>query len=157
MSDSLTERRRFLSSGTVAIGGLAVAGTAQAAAARKPVASLRELESGKPVSFNYPGDEPAYVIDLGHPTPGGVGPKKSIVAFSALCQHMGCPVQHDAKSGHFVCPCHASVFAPERGGQAIEGPSTRGLPVVRLALDGDQIHAVGIEGGTVYGRACNKA
>lgn len=157
MSESLTERRRFLSSGTVALGSLAVTGTAQAGPVRKPVVTLRELEPGKPVSFNYPGDEPAYVIDLGHSTPGGIGPRKSIVAYSALCQHMGCPVQHDAKSGHFVCSCHASVFAPERGGQVIEGPSTRGLPVVRLALDGDRIVAVGIEGGVVYGRACNKA
>src|SRR5271156_5077432 len=51
--------------------------------------------------FNYPlRNEPNFLLNLA-PAPGtsdgatnvvgGVGPQKSIVAFSAICQHLGCP------------------------------------------------------------------
>ncbi len=156
MQETKITRRRFVQGGGVVMGALALP-SAQAADARKSVARLRDVQPGKPVAFAYPEAEPAYLIDLGKPTPGGIGPKRSIVAFSALCQHMGCPTNYDAKTGHFVCPCHASVFDSARNGACIEGPSTRGLPRISLRLEGDAIYATGVEGGVVYGRACNHA
>lgn len=149
-------RRVFLTAGAATLGGAALAQTNNAEAAPKTVAPLTNVQPGKPVGFNYPGDEPAYLVDLGREVAGGVGPKRSIVAYSALCQHMGCPVNYDDKTGHLVCPCHASRFDPARNGDAIEGPSTRGLPRIQLRLSGDAIQAVGIENGVVYGRACNQ-
>lgn len=149
-------RRIFLTAGAATLGGAALALAGGAEAAPSTVARLADVQPGKPVSFNYPGDEPAYLVDLGRAVAGGIGPKRSIVAYSALCQHMGCPVNYDDKTGHLVCPCHASRFDPAMNGDAVEGPSTRGLPRIRLRLSGDAIQAVGIEQGVVYGRACNQ-
>lgn len=46
------------------------------------------------------------------------------------CPHLGCLTSWDATSGHFVCPCHGSVFA--RDGARLAGPATRGLRYVTL-------------------------
>lgn len=157
-----SKRREILTTGIVtALTALAASGPSTAAGAttgaRKKVADLKEFKPGQPVAFTYPQDEAAVALDVGRAMPGGVGPNKSIVAFSALCQHMGCPVAFDPKSDKLVCPCHSSVFDPALGGQCIEGPSTRGLPRVVLRVEGPAVYATGIEGGVVYGRACNRA
>ena len=157
MQQTKLTRRGFTLAGGAAVGALAVPTAAQAAPVKKRVAALVDIKVGEPTAFSYPDNEPAYLVDLGHAQAGGVGPKRSLVAYSALCQHMGCPVNFDAKTDHFVCPCHASVFDPARNGEVLEGPSTRGLPRIRLRVDGDAVYAVGIEHGIVYGRACNQS
>ena len=161
MSES-TNRRGALNLGiaaAIATAGSVAMTSAQAApgSKRKKVADLAAIRPGQPVSFTYPQDEAAIAIDMGHPMPGGIGPTKSIIAYSALCQHMGCPVSYDTKSSHLVCPCHASVFDPARSGQCIEGPSTRGLPRITLKVEGATVYATGVEGGVIFGRACNNA
>ncbi len=155
MQHSKLTRRRFMLAGGAAMGVLAAPAAIQAAPVRKRVAALANIRVGEPVAFTYPDDEPAFLVDLGRPQLGGAGPKRSLVAYSALCQHMGCPVNFDARTGHFVCPCHASRFDPARNGDALEGPSTRGLPRIHLRVDGDAVYAVGVADGLVYGRACN--
>jgi len=123
---------------------------------RKKVAELNKLKPLKPITFNYPDEEsPAILIDMGEPAYMGVGPRRSIVAFSSLCQHMGCPVQFDSKERLLVCPCHLSMFDPARGGVCIEGPAISRLPIVALEISGNDIFAVGIAQGVVYGRAKN--
>ena len=154
MQQTKLTRRGFVLAGGAAVGSLALP-AAQAAPVKKRVARLADIKVGEPTAFSYPGDEPAYLIDLGHAVPGGVGPKRALAAYSALCQHLGCPVNYDAKTGHFICPCHASVYDPAKNGDALEGPTTRGLPRIKLHVDGDAVYAVGIEHGLVYGRACN--
>ena len=153
-----SSRRLFLGAGaaaaTVAANGIAVASPAPAS---KKIAKLSELKPGEAVSFTYPQDEAAVLIDLGRRVGGGIGPQGSVVAFSALCQHMGCPVNFEAQRSQLVCSCHASVFDPARGGDCIEGPSTRGLPRIALKIEGDTVFATGITGGLVYGRGCNRA
>lgn len=160
MQQSKLSRRHFILAdgaavGALAVGALAVPATAQAAPVKKRVAALADIKFGEPTAFSYPGDEPAYLVDLGRAQSGGAGPKRSLVAYSALCQHKGCPVSFDAKTSHFVCPCHASVFDPAKNGDVLEGPSTRGLPRIHLRVEGDAVYAVGVEHGLVYGRACN--
>lgn len=147
-------RRGFVLAGGAAVGSLAFS-AAQAAPVKRRVARLADIKVGEPTAFTYPGDAPAYLVDLGRAIARGAGPKRSLVAYSALCQHMGCPVNFDTKTGHFVCPCHASVFDPAKNGDALEGPTPRGLPRINLRVDGDAVYAVGIEHGLVYGRACN--
>lgn len=153
-----SSRRLFLGAGavaaTAAATGIATAATSPTA---KKVAAVSDLKPGQPVSFTYPQDEAAVLIDLGRRVNGGIGAQGSIVAYSALCQHMGCPVTFEAKRSQLVCPCHASVFDPARGGDCIEGPSTRGLPRITLKIEGDSVFATGIAGGLVYGRGCNRA
>jgi arsenite oxidase small subunit len=155
MQDAKLTRRRFMLAGGAVAGVLAIPAGVQAAPAKKQVARLADIKVGEPTAFSYPGDEPAYVVDLGRAVAGGAGPKRSLVAYSALCQHMGCPVNYNARTGHFVCPCHASVFDPNKNGDVLEGPSTRGLPRIHLRVAGDAVYAVGVEQGLVYGRACN--
>ena len=155
MQQSKLIRRHVMLVGGAAVGALALPSTGEAAPPKKQVARLADIKVGEPTAFSYPGDEPGYLVDMGRAVAGGAGPKRSLVAYSALCQHMGCPVNYDAKTGHFVCPCHASVFDPNKNGDCVEGPSTRGLPRIHLRVVGDTVYAVGVEQGLVYGRGCN--
>ena len=66
--------------------------------------------------------------------PTGVGPNWSIVAFSTLCQHMGCAVTYQRERRELVCPCHQSRYDPERLASIIQGVATRALPRVLLEV-----------------------
>lgn len=69
---------------------------------------------------------------------------------------MGCPVAYDASARTFKCPCHFSVFDPEKSGQMVIGQATENLPTIALeynAKDGS-IRAVAVE-GLIYGRQAN--
>jgi len=162
MSNSL-QRREFLKRGGVITAGAAVASTvsgprveAAGHAKRVVVAALKDIKPNTPIEFAYPAEEPAALLDMGRPVEGGVGPDRSIVAFSTLCQHMGCPLEYKETSATFFCGCHASAFDPAKGGNAFEGPSTRGLPRIALSITPEgQVVATGVASGLVYGRACN--
>jgi len=96
--------------------------------------------------------------------PGGVGPNKSIVAYSAICQHLGCqppeihfyPPKYLAPGGqvpNFLptvayqaavsagassvihCDCHGSTYDPSKGAAVLTGPTLRPLPYVELYWD----------------------
>lgn len=98
--------------------------------------------------------------------PGGVGPNKSIVAYSAICQHLGCqppeihfyppkyltpggtvpnflpPVAYQAAQSANAasvihCDCHGSTYDPWRGAAVLTGPTLRPLPYVELYWDQD--------------------
>jgi menaquinol-cytochrome c reductase iron-sulfur subunit len=43
-----------------------------------------------------------------------------IVVFSRSCTDLGCPLEYDAGSGCFLCPCHGGIFAQD--GQRLAGP-----------------------------------
>jgi arsenite oxidase small subunit len=152
-------RRKFLKQGGgLAVGAVALATgvvAAEASEKRQKIISMQKLKPNEAISFEYPGKSAAILIDLGKPVAGGIGPNKSIVAFSALCQHMGCTVDYKSKNNTLVCPCHASVFDVSRNGVTTEGPSTRGLPQISLTISSGNIYATGIMSGLVYGRACN--
>lgn len=158
MSQTSVDRRHLLRiAGSAAAGaavGTAVAESA-AAASRVPIVALADLRPLEPVSFDYPEGAPALLVDLGRPVEGGVGPNRSILAVSTLCQHMGCPVSFEAESRELVCHCHGSRYALERGGAAVEGAATRGLPRIALAIENGRIVATGVAEGVVYGFACH--
>ena len=123
---------------------------------RVKVADLAGLVPLQPVSFSYPDEgSPAILLDMGRPTYMGVGPKKSIVAYSALCQHLGCPTAFDPKEKLLVCPCHISLYDPARGGICLEGPAISRLPRIVLEVAGGSLYAVGVAYGLIYGRASN--
>lgn len=56
-------------------------------------------------------------------------------AIDAVCPHLGCLVEHQAKGG-FVCPCHASRF--DAAGVALNGPATQPLQALHLWFDQEQ-------------------
>ena len=91
-----------------------------------------------------------YLVDLGHAVPKGVGPKKSIVAYSFLCQHMGCPVTYQAQDPRVRLPCHQSRYDPERLGSIIQGVAMPPLPRVLLQVKQGAVWAVGVD-GLIYG------
>ncbi len=101
-------RRELLAAGAVT--GVAVAAQSERAEAAYPRARIIDLDRlrvNRPVVFRYPlRAQPNVLLDLGGPVPAGVGPNRSIVAFSTLCQHMGCAVTYQRERRELVCPCH---------------------------------------------------
>jgi Rieske Fe-S protein len=58
-----------------------------------------------------------------------------IVAFSAICTHLGCSVIAQPNAdGHIACPCHGSVFDPKDKAKVLHGPAGRPLPSLPIAL-----------------------
>lgn len=116
------------------------------------VGNANQLSAGKPISFNYPdAGSPAWLLKLKAPAYEGIGPDRSIVAFSGICTHMGCPVAF--KGGRFICPCHYSMFDPAKNGVPYQGLASDYLPQIKLRIDaasGD-IHADGMS-GLIWGR-----
>lgn len=123
---------------------------------QKSIAQFSDLATNQPLSFTYPdADSPCLLLKLGTPVLGGVGPDQDIVAYSALCTHMGYPVTYHTESRTFRCPGHFSIFDPEKAGQQVCGQATEALPHIELSVaDDGAIRAVGIQ-GHLYGRLSN--
>jgi ubiquinol-cytochrome c reductase iron-sulfur subunit len=63
---------------------------------------------------------------------------KSIVAYSKICTHVGCPVAlYEETTHHILCPCHQSTFDAANGANVIFGPAARALPQLPLTVDAD--------------------
>ena len=125
------------------------------------------------IVFNYPLDnEPNLLLNLPSAVPGGIGPNGSLVAFSAVCQHLGCipPFISYYPAGScnnfnngqaFIhCVCHGSTYnpnvsAPGGGAAIITGPAQSALPQVILLWDQttDQVFAAGEVGPPVKGHS----
>ena len=154
-------RRSLLTAGVVgSVAATAGATTAEAKGQAYPrlrVISLDRLKVNRAHTFDYPlNGQLSVLIDLGRRVPGGVGPKRSIVAYSALCQHMGCPVAYRRQSRELFCPCHQTRYDPERLGSIIQGLAMRPLPKIRLQVRNGAVFAVGVD-GLIYGRRRNLA
>jgi Rieske Fe-S protein len=124
--------------------------------------------------FNYPlRNEPNFLLNLypadGNPpsatnygaqnVPFGVGTHGSIVAYSAICQHLGCPApaisfyppKTCAKSFgqltfYLHCSCHGSTYDAANSAANLTGPAVLPLPQVVLEADPGtgQIYATGM-------------
>lgn len=97
-------------------------GTALAVASSVPV--------GQALAFTNPADgNPAWVV---HPT------GNRFVAFSAVCTHLGCPVQYEPSTVEFICPCHGGVY-DARNGQVIQGPPPGPLAAIAVQVVNGEI------------------
>lgn len=161
----LTRKQMLAGGGILVAGGGAAAGIAIATHGggggggypRAKIAKKGDLQAGKAVEFGYPlKGQKNMLLDMGDAVPGGVGDNSSIVAYSILCQHMGCPVGYEEADKHFICPCHQTLYDPARDGYVIQGVAQRPLPRVQLEIDGDDIVAVGID-GLIFGYRDNLA
>ncbi len=120
---------------------------------------MSQLQTDVPVSFNYPHEDLSslsFMVKLGVPAGGGVGPDSDIVGFSTLCTHMGGDLSDTETSylkDHKVvgpCPLHLTTFDLTRYGMVVAGHATESLPQVVLEVNGDDIYATGIL-GLLYG------
>ena len=173
-------RRNFLKAAVAVSAILAVGGVASVAKAvsnpaagatsggfpKVKIANISDLKLNTPLNFNYPLDnEPNILLKLGQKADGGVGPDGDIVAFSQICQHLGCIYGFEApgdspdcntsyQAGGPVgyCCCHGSIYDLLHGAKVIGGPAPRPEPQVTLEIDpsGD-IYATGMSPPTIFG------
>jgi len=131
------------------------------------VANIADLEEDSAVNFNYPLEEtPNILIKLGQASTGGVGPDSDIVAFSQICQHLGCiygfipPGSSPNCNGSYTasgplgyCCCHGSVYDLVNGAKVIGGPAPRSVPQVILSFDSatGNIYATGMTSPCIFG------
>lgn len=153
--------------------------------------SPESLVAGEPYLFFYPFiTTPCFLIDLGQQTKaatndlsdkdgnsylwqGGVGPNKSLVAYSAICTHkMSHPAReisfinyrHD-KTAYFSlegkseersqvisCCSERSVYDPRDGARVLAGPASQPLAAIEIEYDQStgELHAIGSYGGDMY-------
>ena len=70
------------------------------------------------------------------------GTAHGIVAYSAICTHLGCTVRfseepmEQAPFPHIHCPCHGAMFNPQRGCTVLGGPAPRPLPQLPITVNG---------------------
>lgn len=132
------------------------------------VANVSSLQVNTPVSFNYPlTTTPNLLVKLGQKVPNGVGPDGDIVAFSSVCQHLGCiygflaPGSSPSCNSSFkasgpvgYCCCHAGVYDFANGAKVLSGPPPNPVPGVVLEFDdttGD-IYATAMTAPVIFGK-----
>ena len=185
------ERRRFLTACAAVAGGSQVGALTEAWAAapkRYPRARLIDIHGDPIVAgrlaartnyvFNYPyAGTPCFLLDLGQSVAparellradgsvyawsGGVGPARSIVAYSAICAHkLAYPTREvsfirfqadrsptsDANVIH--CCADHSVYDPSAGARVVSGPAPQPLAAILLEYEPerDALAAVGTVG-----------
>lgn len=169
----LISRREFLRLGGAAVIGLtlppvllrpgmpATLSARRADYPRQLIGQLSALPPGEPVAFQYPWEHAAaanFLIDLGRPAGGGIGPGQSVVAFNSFCTHQGGRLAGQVHGDIGVagpCPLHWTTFDLTRHGMVISGHATLGLPQIVLEADGEDIYAVGVQ-GLIFGYYDNK-
>jgi arsenite oxidase small subunit len=141
--------------------------------------SLRTLEN---YVFHYPFEAtPVFLLDLGKPAPprslstktrdayawpGGVGIKRSVVAYSAICAHKlvyptrdvsfisfrRTRAQRGVQDQLIHCCADHSQYDPARGAEVLSGPASQPLCAVLLAYDGnaDTLTAFATLGGELF-------
>jgi arsenite oxidase small subunit len=131
------------------------------------VANVSNLSPSTPLRFNYPLVEtPCVLVKCGQPAENGVGPDSDIVAFSGVCQHLGCyyyilpqgssppcSSSFSAPAPQGYCCCHGGQYDFVHLGAVIGGPPPRPVPQVTLKYDsttGD-IYAIGMGAPTIFG------
>jgi arsenite oxidase small subunit len=131
------------------------------------ITNISTLDPTKPLRFNYPlVDTPSVLLKLGQKADNGVGPDSDIVAFSNVCQHLGCfysvltagtspPCNNSFKSvsPQGYCCCHGGQYDFVHSAKVIGGPPPRPVPQVTLKYDNStgDIYAVGMGAPTIFG------
>ncbi|MCI4353035.1 MAG: Rieske 2Fe-2S domain-containing protein [Thermoplasmata archaeon] len=121
----------------------------------KKVAAEYNVTTAELYLFNYPlTNEPNFLLNLAPATGGGpgatrvnggVGPDGAIVAYSAICQHLGCPAPalsyyppgtcpqtFGGKNFYIHCTCHGSTYDVANSAANLTGPAVYPLPQVTL-------------------------
>jgi len=102
-------------------------GSGNAGSPGSTVIALSDVPVEGAASAESPNGDPLIVAQ---PTKG------QVVAFSAVCTHMGCTVAPEGKQ--LACPCHGSVFDAFTG-KNVRGPAPRPLDKVSVRLNGSEV------------------
>ena len=154
----------------------------------KPVRAA-SLKTGATYVFDYPfSSTPCFLLRLEKPTreniplktetgfdyvwEGGVGPERSIVAYSAICAHkMTYPTKQVSFIGYrnepspvagpgkvITCCSDRSVYDPASGARVVSGPAPQPLATILLQYDAksDELFAVGTFGGEKFAEFFSK-
>ncbi len=156
----------------------------------------KELVVGENYLFHYPYmSTPCFLVDIGTATVagaslktesgatyhwgGGVGPQRSIVAFSAICAHK---MTHPARAVSFInyrhkpvqfndkndtaarraqliyCCSEKSVYDATDGARVLGGPAPQPLAAIGLEHDArdDGLYATGVYGGALFDKFFEK-
>ncbi|MDA4113527.1 MAG: Rieske 2Fe-2S domain-containing protein [Thaumarchaeota archaeon] len=129
------------------------------------LATVNNLVTNASLNFYYPLDNEANImVKLGVAVPNGVGPDGDIIAYSDICQHLGCnpgfvaagkspPCNpaYSAKGPEMYCCCHGSIYDMADNAKVIGGPAPYPVPRVILEVDSSgNIFATGMTGPTIY-------
>jgi cytochrome b6-f complex iron-sulfur subunit len=133
-SDTVTTPATTASSAGAGASGSATAGAgsspaASTAAAGPALAKLSDIKVGEAIAAT--GADGSKII-ISRPT------ATTVAGFSAICTHQGCAVAPAGKQ--LNCPCHGSVFDVTTGA-VLNGPASRPLPAVKVAISGTNIVA----------------
>ena len=151
----MPHRRDFFRLGAIALGnvfGLALAvpgvkflidplGKKAAGGDFKPLASLGQLKVGEPQAFAIIASRRDAWVKYPEETVGSVwlvrqpeGAKEPVIALSAECPHLCCPVNLAADRKSFLCPCHGASFALD--GARLNEVAARGMDALSVELSG---------------------
>ena len=187
------DRRAFVGSCSAACASAALPVFAADARPRIYTRALLVDDSGQPIAasrlqpqtnyvFHYPYEAtPVFLLDLdraatpqslstrdrdSYAWPGGVGPKRSIVAYSAICAHKlvypnrdvsfisfrKTRAQRGVQDGLIHCCSEHSQYDPARGAQVLSGPAVQPLCAVLLTHDAqaDTLTAYATLGGELF-------
>jgi quinol---cytochrome c reductase iron-sulfur subunit, bacillus type len=155
--DRELNRRGFLTTATVAIGGIITVGIAVPA-----VAYVIGPASGAEQTQNWIRLGPTSKVEIGQPTlfkvtvtnqTGWIVNDEEIsiyvltengrdyIALSSVCTHLGCRVRWINEQGEYLCPCHNGIFDKE--GLVVSGPPPRPLDRYEVKVEDDQLFVLG--------------
>lgn len=63
--------------------------------------------------------------------------ENKLIAFSAHCSHLGCPVRWEDKAQLFMCPCHGGVYYKD--GTVAAGPPPKPLTKIEVRISKNDI------------------
>jgi arsenite oxidase small subunit len=149
----------------------------------------KAVPAGRTLVFHYPyAATPCFLLKLGRPAKasaqlktadqqpyewrGGVGPERSIVAYSAICAHK---LTYPTRDISFIsfraeksprnpfgnvihCCSEHSQYDPAEGARVLAGPAPQPLAAILLEHDPgtDELHAVGTLGGEMFNEFFDK-
>jgi menaquinol-cytochrome c reductase iron-sulfur subunit len=104
------------------------------------VAGIGTLPVGQPVSLRVPDVQAdAYVRESVIRHLWAVRRSATEVSvYSPICTHLGCHYDWNPASGHFECPCHGSVYAPD--GTVLGGPAPRRLDTLPTKIENGELY-----------------